>query len=123
MDKAKKIPNIEVQDIDHLGIIAGIIDDIGMVETINKMIGEHPQELVSAGHVIKALRLNCMGFLSAPLYLFSQFFIGKATEHLLGEGIQPENLNPRRIGRVLDQLYRYGITTIFLTIALVVRQV
>jgi transposase len=118
MDKAKEIPNIEVQDIDHLGIIAGIIDDIGMVEIINKMIGEHPQELVSAGHVVKALILNCMGFLSAPLYLFSQFFIGKATEHLLGEGIQPEHLNPRRIGRVLDKLYRYGITTIFMTIAL-----
>jgi hypothetical protein len=43
MDKAKEIPNIEVQDLDHLGIIAGIIDDIGMVETINKMIGEHPK--------------------------------------------------------------------------------
>lgn len=118
MDQTKEIPNIEVQDIDHLGIIAGIIDDIGLVETINKMIGEHPQELVSAGHVIKALILNCMGFLSAPLYLFSQFFIGKATEHLLGQGIQPEHLNPRRIGRVLDKLYRYGTTTIFLTIAL-----
>ncbi len=59
-----------------------------------------------------------MGFLTAPLYLLSQFFVGKATEHLLGKGIKAKYLNARRIGRVLDKLYEYGITTIFLTIAL-----
>lgn len=117
MAQTKNVDNIEVRDIDHLGIIAGIIDDIGMVESINKMVGEHPQEQVSAGHIVKALILNCLGFLSAPLYLFSQFFMGKATEHLLGENIKPEHLNARRIGRVLDKLYRFGTTTIFLTIA------
>ena len=63
MDKGKELPNIEVEDIDHLGIIAGIIDDIGMVDIINRKVGEHPQEEVSAGHVVKALILNCMGFL------------------------------------------------------------
>lgn len=117
MDKGKELPNIEVEDIDHLGIIAGIIDDIGMVDIINRKVGEHPQEEVSAGHVVKALILNCMGFLSAPLYLFGEFFTGKATEHLLGEGIKAEYLNARRIGRVLDKLYHHGMTTIFLTIA------
>ena len=117
MEKGKKVPNIEVEDIDHLGIIAGIIDDIGMVDIINQKIGEHPQEEVSAGHVVKALILNCMGFLSAPLYLFSEFFMGKATEHLLGEGIKAEYLNARRIGRVLDKLYHHGTTSIFMTIA------
>jgi hypothetical protein len=35
---------IDVEDIDHLGIIAGIIDDIGIVEIIDKEIGTHPQE-------------------------------------------------------------------------------
>ncbi len=29
--------NIEVQTINHLGIIAGIIDEIGIVEIINEM--------------------------------------------------------------------------------------
>ena len=43
---------IEVQDIDHLGIIAGIIDDIGIVEIIDKELGSHPQEKVSAGQVV-----------------------------------------------------------------------
>ena len=109
---------LEIHDIDHLGIIAGIVDEIGIVEIINGLLGTHPQEEVSAGHVVKALILNCLGFLSAPLYLFSQFFQGKATEHLIGPGVKPEHLNDSRIGRVLDQLYKIGITRVFVQIAL-----
>lgn len=109
---------IDVQDINHLGIIAGIVDEIGIVEIINRLLGTHPQEEVSAGHVVKALILNCLGFLTAPLYLFSQFFEGKATEHLIGPGVQPEHLNDSRIGRVLDQLYKQGLSRIFVEITL-----
>ncbi len=109
---------IDVQDIDHLGIIAGIVDEIGIVEIINRLLGTHPLEEVSAGHVVKALILNCLGFLTAPLYLFSQFFVGKATEHLIGPDVKPEHLNDSRIGRVLDQLYKKGLTPVFVEIAL-----
>ena len=118
-----QLSEIEVQDIDHLGLIAGIIDAIGMEEIVNKCLGQHPQEEVSAGVVVKALILNCFGFLSGPLYLFSQFFEGKAIEHLLGEGIQAEHLNDSRIGRVLDQLYTYGLSRLFARIALKASQV
>ena len=109
---------IDVQDIDHLGIIAGIVDEIGLVEIVNEQLGTHEQESVSAGNVVKALILNCLGFLTAPLYLFSQFFEGKATEHLIGAGVKPEHLNDHRIGRVLDRLYSYGVTELFVRIAL-----
>lgn len=47
--------------------------------------------------------LNGLGLVSAPLYLFEKFFVGKATEHLLGEGISPAHLNDDRLGRVLDK--------------------
>jgi transposase len=63
-----------------------------------------------------------MGFLSAPLYLFSQFFEGKATEHIIGPGVRPEHLNDARIGRVLDKLYAYGVTKVFVAIAVAVVQ-
>lgn len=36
INQTKAIPNIEVEDIDHLGIIAGIVDDIGIVEILNQ---------------------------------------------------------------------------------------
>ncbi|MFM7787625.1 MAG: DUF4277 domain-containing protein, partial [Microcystis panniformis] len=108
---------IDVQDIDHLGIIAGIIDEIGIVEIIDKELGTDVREKVSAGQVVKAMIINCMGFLTAPLYLFSEFFAGKATEHLIGKGIKAEYLNDSRLGRVLDQLYEYGVTILFVKIA------
>jgi transposase len=88
---------IEVQDIDHLGIVAGIIDEMDLVECINNNVGTHSKEIVSPGQVVKAMILNGLGFVSAPLYLFEQFFVGKATEHLLGEGIKPEHLNDDRL--------------------------
>lgn len=94
--------NIQVKNLDHLGIVAGIIDQIGLVEEIDRQIESHPQQIISTGQVVKAMILNGLGFVSAPLYLFSEFFIGKATEHLLGEGIKPEHLNDDRIGRALD---------------------
>jgi transposase len=62
--------------------------------------------------------LNGLGFVSAPLYLFEQFFVGKATEHLLGEGIRAEHLNDDRMGRVLDELYEVGLSELFVEIAL-----
>jgi transposase len=87
--------NIRVQDLDHCGIVAGICDEMGLVEQIDKLLGIHPQEIISPGRVVKATILNGLGFVSAPLYLFEKFFVGKATEHLLGEGIRPEHLNDR----------------------------
>ncbi len=53
---------IDVQDIDHLGIIAGIIDLIGIVEIIDQEIGTDVRKKVSAGQVVKAMIINCMGF-------------------------------------------------------------
>jgi transposase len=90
MDESGKAPQIEVQNIDHLGIVAGIIDETGLVEEIGRRVGIHPQEHVSCGRAVKAMILNGLAFLSAPLYLFEEFFTGKATEHLLGPGIKPE---------------------------------
>ena len=110
--------NIEVQTINHLGIIAGIIDEIGLVEIINEQLGIHPQEKLSCGIIVKSIILNAMGFVSRPLYLFPQFFNDKATEHIFGEGIFPEDFNDDRVGRVLDKLYKLGLNKIFLAITL-----
>ncbi len=38
------VNNIEVQNLNHLGIIAGIIDEIGIVEIVNEQLGIKPQE-------------------------------------------------------------------------------
>lgn len=114
----QKVTEITVENLDHLGLVAGLSDEIGIVQKINQLVGEQPRELVSPGLVVKAMIINGLGVVSAPLYLFSQFFEGKAIEHLIGAGIQPSYLNDDRLGRVLDKLYLVGISEIFTSIAL-----
>jgi transposase len=95
---------INIVNLDHLGIVAGIIDEMELVEEVNKTVGIKTRETLSPGQVMKAMILNGLGFLSAPIYLFDTFFIGKATEHLIGEGVTPEQLNDDRIGRARLQI-------------------
>ncbi len=109
---------IQVQNLDHLGLVAGIIDEIGVVEQVNQLVGQHCCEKVSPGHIVKAMLINGLGFVSAPLYMFPKFFEGKATEHLIGEGVKAEHLNDDRLGRVLDKLYSTGLEQLFTSIAL-----
>ena len=111
---------IKIQTINHLGLIAGIIDEIGIEQIINEVVGCDKRELVTAGQIVKAIILNGLGFLAKPLYLFLQFFEDKATEHLLGKGIDAKHLNDDKIGRVMDKLYEKNLSSIFLSIALAV---
>src|SRR4028119_1517807 len=99
---------IKIKNLDHLGIVAGIIDDLGIVENINKILRTESREKVSSGQVVKAIILNGLGFVARPLYLFPQFFEDKAIEHLLGKGIKPEELNDDKLGRTMDKLYSAG---------------
>jgi transposase len=69
-------PNLEikVQNLDHLGLVAGFIDEIGIVEKINEIVPEKTGEKVSPGQAVKAMILDGLGLVSSPLYLFSKFF-------------------------------------------------
>lgn len=113
-----KPQEIEIQNIDHLGIVAGIIDAIGLVEIINELIGVEKDEKVSAGQVVKAMIINGLGFVSKPLYMFPEYFETISCEHLIGAGIKPEYLNDDKLGRVMDKLFIKGLDTIFFIIAL-----
>ena len=64
------LTGIEIKTINHLGIVAGIIDEIKIVDIINQELGIDEQEIVSAGEIVKAIILNGLGFISQPLYLF-----------------------------------------------------
>ncbi|NES02428.1 MAG: DUF4277 domain-containing protein [Okeania sp. SIO2F4] len=47
------------------------------------------------------------------MYIFQDFFEGKAVEHLLGKEVKPEYLNDDRLGRVLDKMYEIGLNQRF----------
>jgi hypothetical protein len=44
---------IQIQTINHLGLIAGIIDEIGIEQIINEVVGFDDRELVTAGQVVR----------------------------------------------------------------------
>jgi transposase len=113
-----KLEEIEIKNLDHLGIVAGIIDEIGIVEKVNELLGTDSREKINCGEVVKAIILNGLGFVAQPLYLFSNFFKDKAVERLLGKGIKAEELNDDKLGRVMDKLYKYGLNNLFLIIGL-----
>jgi len=74
---------MEITNLDHLGLVAGTIDEIGIEAIINRHLGESKSEHVSAGQVVKAMILNALGLVSSPLYLFSHFFamLGNRTSY------------------------------------------
>jgi transposase len=113
-----KLEEIEIKNLDHLGIVAGIIDEIGIVEKVNELLGTDGREKINCGEVVKAIILNGLGFVAQPLYLFSNFFKDKAVEHLLGKGITAAELNDDKLGRVMDKLYKYGLNNLFLNLGL-----
>ncbi|KHG40036.1 transposase, partial [Aphanizomenon flos-aquae 2012/KM1/D3] len=51
MKESKKA--MEILNIDHLGIVAGIIDEMELVEEVNKIVGIKTKETLNPGQVIK----------------------------------------------------------------------
>src|SRR6266568_3284348 len=102
--------------LDHLGIVAGVCQEIGLAEWLNAQEPEKRQQ-VSVGTATVAMILNGLGFSKRQLYLVSQFFANKPVEHLLGPGISAEMLNDDCLGRTLDWLYAHDLTKLFAGIA------
>src|SRR5229473_517322 len=102
--------------VDHLGLVAGVCREIGLVEWLDRQAGER-RNLVSIGTATMAMVLNGLGFSNRQLYLVPQFFANKPVEHLLGPGISAEMLNDDCLGRTLDWLYEHDLTKLFAGIA------
>ena len=42
-----EVSELRIEDLDHLGIIAGVIDRIGLVEGVNDRLGTSPDEIIT----------------------------------------------------------------------------
>jgi hypothetical protein len=62
MNEQTKIPSIQSFDIDHLGIVASVVDEIGLVQQIDRLLGTHDQQHLSSGQLVKAMILNGLGY-------------------------------------------------------------
>jgi transposase len=102
--------------LDHLGIVAGICQEIELIERIDILVGEDDRK-VRVGQAVQAMVLNGLGFVSRPLYLAPEFLAGKPVDMLIGRDLTAEDFNDDSLGRALDRLYEVGITPIFAQVA------
>jgi transposase len=111
-------PEYNSKVIGHLGLVAGMYDELGLGELIDHLIPQDfEQRTVSMGQAIKAMVLNGLGFMNRALYLVPHFFQDKPVERLIGEGIEAEHLNDDVLGRALDGIYDYGPERLYTQLA------
>jgi hypothetical protein len=85
--------NVQVEGLDHLGIVAGIIKDLQLVEFIDERIPRDTREEISCGEPVAGMFINGLGFSDRPLTLTPQFFENKALGSLFREGVKAESFN------------------------------
>lgn len=111
---------VTVERLDHLGIIAGVIKDVGLIEMIDAHIVPDDQEDITTGEAVAGMILNGLGFSDRPMSLTPQFFANKPVALLLRDGVSAEHFNRFKLGRSLDKVHAYGCDVLFSEVALVV---
>jgi transposase len=111
-------PSYRSQVLDHLGLVAGMFDELGIGDVIDQATQQNPEmRRVTVGNAVKAMILNGLGFVNQQLYLVPMFFHNKPTHRLLAPEIDANHLNDDALGRALDTLYAYGVTELYSLIA------
>src|ERR1700722_4247119 len=105
--------DLDIKRVDHWGIVAGIMKDLGVIALVDEQIKSDKREILTNGQIVAGLVINGLGFASRPLMLSPQFFEGKALEILFEPGIKAEHFNRRRIGRALDEISAFGCEKLF----------
>jgi transposase len=106
----------ETRRIDHLGIVAGISREIGLIEQVDRFV-KASERKVSCGQAVQAMVLNALGFTSRALYLVPDYLKNRPMDILVGEGLSAADLNDDTLGRALDDLYAAGVTEVFAGVA------
>jgi len=95
--------------LNHLGLVSGIYDELGLGELIDSLIPQDKEKrVVSVGQAVKAMVLNGLGFANRALYLTPHFFQDKPVDRLIGEGIEAQHLNDTVLGRALEVIYEHN---------------
>src|SRR6266545_7555972 len=102
------------QTLDHLGLVAGMFDELGIGDVIDQATHQNPEMRdLTVGEAVKAMVLNGLGCINQALYLVPRFFQNKPTSRLISPRVTPKQLNDDVLGRALDTLYAVGVTELY----------
>ena len=98
-------PPYRTQVLDHLGLVAGMFDELGIGDVIEQATHQNPEMRdLTVGEAVKAMGLHGLGFINQALYLVPRFFQPKPTSRLISLRVTPAQLNDDALGRALDTL-------------------
>jgi transposase len=109
---------IETKSLDHLGIVSGVCQEIGLVSLIDSLVKSDPQRPISVGEGIYSMILNGLGFVNSTLYLSPEYFRDKALSVLFRRHVEASAFNSHSLSSSLDAVYEYGIDKLFFNISL-----
>jgi transposase len=111
---------VSVERLDHLGVVASVIKDLGLIEMIDARVPPHDQEEITTGEAVAGMIVNGLGFANRPLSLTPQFFANKPLDLLFRPGVHADMFNRFKLGRSLDEVSSYGCALLFSELALAV---
>src|SRR5262252_2214786 len=111
---------MRVERLDHLGLLAAVIKDLGLMDMIDTRLVPDEQEGITPGEAVAGMILNGLGFAHRPLSLTPQFFTNKPLDLLFRPGVRAEMFNRFKLGRTLDEVQAYGYDLLLSELALAV---
>lgn len=105
--------NLKIKRLDHHGIVAGVIDDLKLVNLIDQHLPQDEKQEITPGEALKGMIMNGLGFSNRPLSLTPQFFSNLPMEHLFRSGVEASHFNRHKLGRTLDQCSEFGCEELF----------
>ena len=103
--------------LDHLGLVAATISQLGIVEKIDNHMPMTQGAKTTHGERAMAMILNGLGFMDDRLYLFPKFLANKPVARLFGKELCAKDFNDDALGRFLDAVHAYGENKLFSEIA------
>jgi hypothetical protein len=111
-------PSASSESVAHLGLVAGMFDERGLGEVIDRATPHDPApRLVTLGNAVKAMVLNGLGVVNQPLYRGPRFFQHKPPQRLIAPGLDATHRTADTLGRALETRYAHGVTELSALIA------
>ena len=112
--------SVHVERLAHLGLVACMIKDLGLISRIDARLIPDAQEEINPGEAVAGMILNGLGFANRPLSLTPQFFTNKPLDLLFRPGVRAEMFHRLKLGRTLDEVHAYGCDLLCSEVALAV---
>jgi transposase len=112
--------SVHVERLDHLGLVACMIKDVGLIRMLDARLIPDAQEEITPGEAVAGMILNGLGCANRPLSLTPQFFTNTPLDLLFRPGVRAEMFNRFKLGRTLDEVHAYGCDLLCSEVALAV---